>query len=304
PRWPTCLAGCPPSRSGRGHDRACEVCDGSCEIPLPGWSTCLAGCPPSWSGRRHDRSCQVCDGFCEVADGCSDVREGYCRGGWLMTARLSPARGMLTVSPTAADCYRTISDAVVAASHGDVISILPGTYQESVVLDREVTLSAAGAHGEVRIESQTEPAIRLAAETATVSGVLVRHSGPQTAAIDVPAGLLRLEECVVAADSAAALYVHGTAEIAARACVLSNSGGAGVVAAERAGGLLEGCTVRDVGSSAVVIRGDADPRLVDCTLVDAGGSGVLAADRGHGSVQDCRIVRAGNPAVAVEGEST
>ncbi len=221
-----------------------------------------------------------------------------------MTARLASGRDVLTVSPVGVDCYRTISDAVVAASPGDVVSILPGTYQESVVLDREITLSAAGGRGEVRIESRIQPAIRLAAETATLSGLLLIHSGSQTVAIDVPAGVLRLEECEVDADSAAALYVHGTAEIAARSCLLRNPAGAGVVMAENAGGLLDSCTVRDVGSSAVVIRGEADPRLVGCTLVDAGGSGLLVADRGRGSVQDCRIVRAGNPAVAVEGAST
>jgi SpoVK/Ycf46/Vps4 family AAA+-type ATPase len=221
-----------------------------------------------------------------------------------MTARVASGRDVLTVSPVGADCYRTISDAVVAASPGDVISILPGTYHESVVLDREITLSAAGGRGEVRIESRVQPVIRLTAETATLSGLLLVHSGAQTAAIDVPAGVLRLEECEVDADSAAALHVHGTAEVAARSCVLRNPAGAGVVMADSAGGRLEGCTVRDVGSSAVVIRGEADPCLVDCTLVDSGGSGLLVADRGRGSVQDCRVVRAGNPAVAIEGAST
>jgi len=64
---------------------------------------------------------------------------------------------MLTVSATEADCYRTIGDAVAAAGNGDVISIQPGTYVESVVLDREVTLSAAGA-ADVRIPFTMSPA--------------------------------------------------------------------------------------------------------------------------------------------------
>jgi nitrous oxidase accessory protein NosD len=90
---------------------------------------------------------------------------------------LTASRSILTVSPTEADCYRRIGDAVAAAGNGDVISIQPGTYAESVVLDREVTLSAAGAAGGVRIESRADPAIVVIAEVATISGVTVRHAG-------------------------------------------------------------------------------------------------------------------------------
>jgi SpoVK/Ycf46/Vps4 family AAA+-type ATPase len=221
-----------------------------------------------------------------------------------MSSRIGASRAVLTVSATAPDCYRKISDAVVAASHGDVISILPGTYVESVLLDREVTLSAAGAPGEVRLEMRGEPALRMAAETATVAGLAIRHSGEQTSAIDVPVGLLRLEECTIAAESAAAVYVRSRAEIGARGCEISNPAGAGVVAVDGAGGMVEGCTIHHVGSAAVVIRTGADPKIIGCTIEDSTGSGVLAAEQGQGTVQDCTIRRAGNPAVAIEGGST
>jgi SpoVK/Ycf46/Vps4 family AAA+-type ATPase len=221
-----------------------------------------------------------------------------------MTSRIGASRAVLTVSATAPDCYRTISDAVVAASHGDVISILPGTYVESVLLDREVTLSAAGAPGEVRLEMRGEPALRMACETATVGGLAIRHHGEQASAIDVPVGLLRLEECTITAESAAAIYVRSRAEIAARGCEISNPAGAGVVAVDGAGGTVEGCTIRGIGSAAVVIRTGADPKIIGCTIEDSAGSGVLAAEQGQGTVQDTTITRAGNPAIAIEGGAT
>ena len=138
-----------------------------------------------------------------------------------MAGRLTPARSILSVSATAADCYRTISDAVAAAGHGDVISIQPGTYHESVVLEREITLSAVGAPGGVRIEARDAPAIRVAGESAALSGIVIRHSGEQTSPIDVPTGRLRMDECTVEADSAAALYAHGAADVIARRTVRS-----------------------------------------------------------------------------------
>jgi SpoVK/Ycf46/Vps4 family AAA+-type ATPase len=220
-----------------------------------------------------------------------------------MAGRLTPTRSILNVSATAADSYRTISDAVAAAGHGDVISIQPGTYVESVVLHREITLSAAGAPGGVRIESRDAPTIRITGESATLSGVVVRHSGEQTSAIDVPTGRLRMDECAVEADSAAALYAHGAAEVNARGCEFTNPAGAGVIFVEGAEGSLTECTLRNVKASAVVIRTGANPQLTDCTITDVEGSGLLAAERARGTVRNCRIIRAGNPAVAIEGDS-
>lgn len=213
-------------------------------------------------------------------------------------------RSMLTVSATGPDCYRTIGDAVAAARAGDVISIQPGTYRESVVLHRDVTLSAAGPAGAVRIESSAEPAIQMTAESAALSGIVVVHSGPETSAIDVPSGRLRLDECTVEAESAAAVFVRGQAEVLAHACTFVNPGGAGLIAVERGGGSFDKCTWREMKNSAVVFRTAATPLLLDCTITDVNASAVLAAERSRGTVRDCRIVRAGNPAVVIESGST
>ncbi len=220
-----------------------------------------------------------------------------------VTGRLA-TRAVLAVSPTDAGCYRTIGDAVAAAGAGDVISIQPGTYTESVVLDRDVTLSAAGTRGRVWIDGRAGPAILLVADAATVSGIAVRHADPDTPAVDVRGGRLRLDECTVEAESASALYVRAGAAVVARACVLSNTAGAGAVFIDGAGGDLEGCTFRRIRTAAIVLRTGADPRIVDCTVADVEGNGLLAAAQARGQLRNCRILRAGSPAVVIEGGSS
>ncbi|MGI5229464.1 right-handed parallel beta-helix repeat-containing protein [Actinoallomurus sp. CA-142502] len=220
-----------------------------------------------------------------------------------MAGRLTPSRSILNVSATAPDSYRTISDAVVAAGQGDVISIQPGTYVESVVLDREVTLSAAGSPGGVRIESRGAPAIRVSGEAATLSGVVIRHFGAETPAIDVPVGRLRMDECTVEAESAAALYARGAVEVTAQACEFTNPAGAGVIFVEGAAGSLTECVVRRTKASAVVIRTGANPQLADCTITELQGSGLLVAEQARGTLRNCQIIGAGNPAVAIENGS-
>jgi SpoVK/Ycf46/Vps4 family AAA+-type ATPase len=236
-------------------------------------------------------------------DGESD--DSRCVGGEaVMAGRLISARSILNVSVSAPDSFRTIGDAVAAARSGDVISIHPGTYLESVVLDREVTLSAAGAAGGVWIESQGTPAIRVTAESATVSGLSIRHSGEETSAVDVSGGRLRIDECTVEARSAAAIFAHGAVEVTARGCAFSNPSGAGVIFVDGSEGSFADCVIRQVKASAIVIRSGANPQFTGCTIMDVEGSGLLAAERARGALRDCRIVRAGNPVVAIEGHSS
>jgi pectin methylesterase-like acyl-CoA thioesterase len=132
-----------------------------------------------------------------------------------VAGRLSSVRSVLSVSASEPDCFRTINDAIAAAADGDVISVRPGVYRESVVIEREITLSGAGTAGEVRIQAAREPALRLAAEHAAVSGIVLDHRDGE-AAIDLSAGILRLDECTVEAESGVAVAVRGGAELFAR----------------------------------------------------------------------------------------
>ncbi|MFY1632201.1 right-handed parallel beta-helix repeat-containing protein [Solwaraspora sp. WMMB335] len=219
-----------------------------------------------------------------------------------MTARLAQSRVILTVAPARADCYRTIGDAIAAASAGDVISIRPGTYHESLVLHRDVTLSASSA-GEVRIEHHDGPAIRMATETAVLSGLTVTHRGQRSTAIEVPSGSLRLEECLIDVDSAAGLWVYGTGEVVARSCRFQNSTGAGAILTDGGRGHITDCTFTHIHASAVVIRSGADPVVSGCTFTHLAASALLASDGARGVVEDCRIEQVGNPAIAVESDS-
>ncbi|GAB3466951.1 hypothetical protein GCM10027436_81380 [Actinophytocola sediminis] len=211
---------------------------------------------------------------------------------------------MLGVSPTEPDCFRTITDAIAAARDGDVISVRPGVYAESIVLDREVTLSGSGSPGDVRVEATGDPVLRVSVEHVAVSGVEFAHGGGEVA-VDLRGGKLALDECVLAADSEVALVVRGGTELRARDCEIRNTGGAGVLVFDGARAELRGCRLGPVASTAVVARTGGAPTLVDCVVADAKGA-MLAADHGHGVLERCRVERVGGTAIVVEehGELT
>ena len=218
-----------------------------------------------------------------------------------MAGRVSGVRSVLGVSPTDPDCFRTISDAIAAAGDGDVVSVRPGVYTEAVVLDREITLSGAGTAGEVRIESAGDPVLRLSAERATISGIVLAHSGGE-AAVDLAGGTLHAEECVVTAESSVAVAVRGGADLRARDCRIGNDGGAGLLVFDGGRAHLRGCTLASISTTAVVARAGGTPKLVDCVITDAQGA-VLAADRADGFLEDCRIHRITGTAIVLEADS-
>ncbi|WP_447002019.1 AAA family ATPase [Saccharothrix isguenensis] len=218
-----------------------------------------------------------------------------------MAGRVNAVRSVLGVSPTEPDCFRTISDAIAAAGDGDVVSVRPGVYAEAVVLDREITLSGAGAAGEVRIESAGDPVLRLSAERATISGIVLAHSGGE-AAVDLAGGTLHAEECVVTAESSVAVAVRGGADLRARDCRIGNGAGAGLLVFDGGRAELRGCTLASIATTAVVARAGGTPRLVDCVITDAQGA-VLAADRADGFLEDCRVHRITGAAIVLEADS-
>ncbi|WP_026422627.1 AAA family ATPase [Actinokineospora inagensis] len=218
-----------------------------------------------------------------------------------MSDRLTTTRSVLGVSPTEADCFRTINDAIAAAADGDVISVRPGVYRESVVLDRDVTLSAVGPVGGVRIEAVGDPALRLTAEQAAVSGIVLAHREGE-AAVDLRVGTLRLDECTVAAESGVAVAVRGGTALTTRECAVTNPGGAGVLVFDGGAAELRLTTLRGIATTAVVSRTGGTPRLVDCEIGDSGGA-VLAADGGRGALRDCWIHAISGPGIVVEEQS-
>jgi SpoVK/Ycf46/Vps4 family AAA+-type ATPase len=213
-------------------------------------------------------------------------------------ARMTGVRSMLGVSPTEPDCYRTIGDAISAARDGDVISVRPGVYPESILLDRDVTLSGSGSPGDVRVESVGEAVLRVAVEHVEVSGIEFAHRDGEVA-VDLRAGALRLDECVITADSEVAVVARKDAQLRADGATVRNKGGAGVLVFDGARAELSGCTLTEVATTAVVARSAGVAALTDCAVTDAKGA-VLAADRGVVELRECRVRDITGTAIVVE----
>ncbi|WP_184397566.1 right-handed parallel beta-helix repeat-containing protein [Nocardiopsis composta] len=207
---------------------------------------------------------------------------------------------MRTVDPSGGAEYRSIGEAVAAASDGAVLSLAPGRYDEKLVLTRVVTLMAAEEPGSVELLCSEGSVITSVAEAVKLTGLVLRGRDPEAPVVDAAAGQVELAECRVDGAAWAAVLARDEGAVALRDCRVTCSEGAGIVVTSAQPSVIEDCVIEDVATSGLVINERGAPRVRRCTIRDAGGNGVYAAGGGAGLVEDCEVTGTGKPAVAVD----
>jgi SpoVK/Ycf46/Vps4 family AAA+-type ATPase len=205
----------------------------------------------------------------------------------------------ITVSPDGHGGHRSIGAALAAAPDGATIEVHPGSYAESLVLARPVTIAAAEPAGAVLVEPPAGAAITITTGSATLRQLTLSGRDAAIAVIDVAGGSLTLDRCDVAATARAAIEARGAAStVTMRGGRVRNSAGLGVVISDGASGTFERTVIEHVGSDGVTISSGADPAFRECTISDIQGIGFAARDNARGVVQGCEITRITGPAAA------
>ncbi|MBY8882308.1 right-handed parallel beta-helix repeat-containing protein [Actinacidiphila acidipaludis] len=220
--------------------------------------------------------------------------------------------------------FHTIADALRAAANGDEIRITAGDYQERLLVDRQVTLTAEDGPGTVRITPPAPglPALEVAA-SAVLRGLAVLGADRQRPVVLVTGGAVELQDCHVAggrleilrsasltltggvvrdaalagvhADTSGTLTVHDT--------VIEEIDGTGVVVAGTATAQLTSTTFRSVRGSAIRARGESRAVVRGCEILAPGRNGLLVEERAAVVMEDCRLRDTAAEAVRVLGSA-
>ncbi|MGW3980196.1 right-handed parallel beta-helix repeat-containing protein [Streptomyces mirabilis] len=209
------------------------------------------------------------------------------------------SRQVLEVSPTHSGAFRSISQALAEARDGALITVAPGTYEESLTLTKAVTLS--GADG-VHIRSVVGPALIVDAEAVRLTGLTLACFDPDAPAVEVRRGQAALEDCVVQGAAWTAVMAWNEGELAVRGCQVTNPGGAGIVVTSDKGSAVQHTVVTAVGSSAVVVAERGRLTVQDCVLEKAGGNGICVNGHGRATIERTMIDSCAKPALVVEQE--
>ncbi|MFI9100832.1 right-handed parallel beta-helix repeat-containing protein [Streptomyces fildesensis] len=222
------------------------------------------------------------------------------------------------VAPGSWGAHRTIGAAVRGARPGALITVQAGTYIESVVLDKDVSLVAKG---EVRLVAARGPAVTVHAGRAELRGFVLSGTAPREAAVLLRGGepVLRdceitggrvevtgaaaplLTGCSVRQAEGAALWLTGTSRTTLEGLTVGGCDGDGLVAGDEARAELTDAVLDGVTGRGVVLTAGAHATLTRCEIRGSGGAAVFAEGHAGATLRECRLHGTGGPGVWLRG---
>ncbi|MCO5974952.1 right-handed parallel beta-helix repeat-containing protein [Actinoallomurus soli] len=217
--------------------------------------------------------------------------------------------------------HSTIGAAVRAAADGAVVSVHPGDYRESLILDRNVTVVAEKGPGTVRITAPHGPAVTvhggqvvlrdLTFASAAPSDVVVLARGgtPELHGCEVTGGRVEVtgdavatfRDCAVHGTGGAAVRLTGTSRTVLEDCAVRSAGGDGVTADDEARVECTGTLIEDARDRGVHLTGAARGRLTRCEVHGTGAAAVHAEGRSALVLRDCRLYDTGGQGLRLSG---
>ncbi|MFE4965798.1 right-handed parallel beta-helix repeat-containing protein [Streptomyces sp. NPDC056660] len=203
--------------------------------------------------------------------------------------------------------YRTIGEAIRAASPGDLVVIAPGTWTENLVLDRAVVLTAEHGRGSVVIAAPPgeAPAVTVDGPDCALHNITVWGSDAGRPAVSVSPGAgLVLEECSVEGGRVQAKGPDdeegGTTAVVLRRCRLEGARLAGLHLAGGVRARVEDTAVTGVDGTGVVLSGTASLDAVRLRLERTTGSGVRLRGRSRLRLTDSVLAGSGRAGLLLE----
>jgi hypothetical protein len=210
-----------------------------------------------------------------------EVPSGEC----CLEVGLPPGARQVVVDASGGGDFRSLA-AAIRSQPAVWVLVRPGTYRESLVLDRPVVLIGDGPRESIVVEGGGAPAITMSSEFASVDGLTVRmaagSSGPL--AVDVPRGRLTLRRCDVGAGSKSGVGAREIGTVVLEDLVVHDASEAGILAftggtAVVQGGVVRGCRFgAHARGGTLEMRGTRVERSgINGILLEAGSRGALDA---------------------------
>jgi parallel beta-helix repeat protein len=224
---------------------------------------------------------------------------------------------ILVVSKSGKGQFTTISDAIQCAPWKARILIQPGTYCETVIIDKQLEIVGDGPVEQIIIENKDTACLEMKTNQAIVRGLTLRglpcSLGKQCYTVHIPQGHLELINCDITSNSLACIGIYSlAANPLIKNCKIHHGADCGIIAYKSAKGIIEECeiynniragietreesdlTVRNCkihhgGRDGVLVWRDSRSTLENCDIFNNRQAGIKIEERGHSSVRKCKI---------------
>jgi tRNA A-37 threonylcarbamoyl transferase component Bud32 len=177
--------------------------------------------------------------------------------------------GTLTVSPWGDAQCRTLGEAVQHAQPHDRILVTAGTYDESLYIDKPLSITGQGA---AVLTCGTSHCLKVAADGVRVRNLIIRGKGEGTdrPAVSIGRGNALFENCDISSLSRVCVSIRGRAAAPRfRDCRIHDSGGVGIHFAMNSLGRVENCSLYGHPVAPVQMDKGARPEIVGGTIQQA-----------------------------------
>jgi len=199
------------------------------------------------------------------------------------------------------------------AAPGARITVLPGHYRESLVIDKDVTLCGEGEASSILLESPKGPCLLFQAAQASVTGLtILQTSEGGDPAVRVVSGLASLTDCIIQCHGGTGIEGGTGTNLILKSIQLTGSDafdgksshGVGLRLLSGAHAALEDCEVLDFPGGGVELGPEARLQIARCRILRSRFAGLLALEKSHAVLEDCDLVgHQGSGLHAISGAS-
>jgi len=228
---------------------------------------------------------------------------GAAAGWWYWTWYRDASKQEWLVDAAGGGDTATLGEAISRAPDGATISVRPGIYAESLVIERPVHVRAAIEEpaGDVVISPASGRCLLVDAPAGSLSGLAFEGGDGNGPCLEINSGAMEIVGNRIGPWSGSGLLVRGGAAPLVRDNQFLDIEGSALVFDEGGGGVVEDNRIERTGKSAVRVRAGANPTVRGNEISEAGQAGLLIEQGARGLYGENQIVGSLASGIEVRG---
>ncbi len=182
--------------------------------------------------------------------------------------------------------HTTISEAIMDASPGDRIRVMPGLYEESLVIDKPLEIIGDGDPQDIVIRAADKSALLFRTTMGRVFNLTLQQLvAKKCCCVDISQGRLELEGCDISSQSLGCIGIHGGADPRLRRNRIHEGKAEGISFYDDGLGILEENDISSNAGPGVIII-DGGPTLRRNRINNNSGEAIRVLEKGRGTIEE------------------
>eukprot|EP01006_Ploeotia_vitrea_P063551 TRINITY_DN85762_c0_g1_i1.p1 TRINITY_DN85762_c0_g1~~TRINITY_DN85762_c0_g1_i1.p1 ORF type:complete len:465 (-),score=58.97 TRINITY_DN85762_c0_g1_i1:278-1672(-) len=204
--------------------------------------------------------------------------------------KLIIASTSLIVAQDGSSKYMTIQQALVDANHGDRILVQPGTYQESLVIEKHVHIEGEGNRDKVIVSFTGDHVVTSMTDKGCLKNFTLHQQGEEYHCLFITKGCLVVENCTFNSGGWACVGISGElTHPILRGNTIQSSADNGIIILSKGKGIIEDNDIYGYTLQGIEIREESNPIIRNNHIHDGKDSGIYINTKGRGLIEGNHI---------------